>query len=554
MRADCSRLWLRSVAGVKEGFRQAMAWLHTWAGLVFGWLLFAIFLTGTLSYFKDEITQWTKPELVAADVYEADGAARAQQWLTHNAADSKSWFIRLPSDREPQLTVGWRPANGAFQQQMLDAQTGAPAQVRQTMGGEFFYRFHYQLQMPYPWGRWLASIAAMMMFVALISGIITHKKIFKEFFTFRPRKGQRTWLDGHNAVAVLVLPFHLMITYSSLVIFMTMIMPASILTSYGKDTSAFFSDLFPAFNSAPPAAEKAELAPLGPMVRIAQDTWQGGRARQLTVNNPGSANATVVVGRNNADQIPHSVGAGLVFDGHGGQLVSQMGDIAPALLLASGLYGLHMGHFAGPLVRWLYFLCGIGGTAMIGTGLVIWLSKRQLKHAKLLKPPLELRCVEVLNIASMAGLMLAVAGFFWANRLLPVSFAGRSDGEISAFFWIWGLTVVHAAARVFLRNGRTAWREQLAVAAVLYAGLPVLDMVTAGDLLLASVKQGRMTLIGLDLTALLTGIFLAWGALRFRERASPVGTTKGLAARSVRGAPAPSPEAMVNADAAQEVR
>ena len=33
---------------MKEGFRQAMAWLHTWAGLIFGWLLFAIFLTGTL--------------------------------------------------------------------------------------------------------------------------------------------------------------------------------------------------------------------------------------------------------------------------------------------------------------------------------------------------------------------------------------------------------------------------------------------------------------------------------------------------------------------------
>lgn len=33
---------------MKEGFRQAMAWLHTWTGLIFGWLLFAIFLTGTL--------------------------------------------------------------------------------------------------------------------------------------------------------------------------------------------------------------------------------------------------------------------------------------------------------------------------------------------------------------------------------------------------------------------------------------------------------------------------------------------------------------------------
>ena len=33
----------------QEGFRQAMSWLHTWSGLILGWLLFAIFVTGTLS-------------------------------------------------------------------------------------------------------------------------------------------------------------------------------------------------------------------------------------------------------------------------------------------------------------------------------------------------------------------------------------------------------------------------------------------------------------------------------------------------------------------------
>lgn len=34
------------------GFRQANAWLHTWAGLLLGWLLYAVFLTGTLSFFR----------------------------------------------------------------------------------------------------------------------------------------------------------------------------------------------------------------------------------------------------------------------------------------------------------------------------------------------------------------------------------------------------------------------------------------------------------------------------------------------------------------------
>lgn len=512
---------------MKEGFRQAMAWLHTWAGLIFGWLLFAIFLTGTLSYFKNEITQWAQPEIAPRDVTAADSVNRAQQWLQANAGDAKRWFITLPDARSPELSVSWATPKGGFEQRSLDALSGTPVQARQSMGGEFFYRFHFQLQLPYPWGRWLASLAAMVMFVALISGVITHKKIFKEFFTFRPRKGQRTWLDGHNAVAVLVLPFHLMITYSSLVIFMTMVMPLSILTAYGNHAQGFFDDLFPAFKTAPPAIGTAPLAPIAPLFQMAADKWPDSRIGLITVNNPGSANASVTLTRSGTDHIPHEPGTVLVFDGVSGTLKDESTMTAASLMLAGGLYGLHMGHFAGPVLRWLYFLAGIGGTAMIGTGLVIWLGKRKLKHAKAGVLPLELRLVEMLNVASMSGLMLAVVSFFWANRLLPVSFAGRSEWEVRAFFWMWGLALLHAFARTFFRDGRSAWREQLTLAALLYCGLPILDMLTAGNYLRASLEQGHLTLIALDLTALITGLFLAWGAMRFRA-----GTRTDLVSRS----------------------
>ena len=37
--------------------RRSMAWLHTWSGLVVGWVLFAIFVTGTASYYRTEISQ-----------------------------------------------------------------------------------------------------------------------------------------------------------------------------------------------------------------------------------------------------------------------------------------------------------------------------------------------------------------------------------------------------------------------------------------------------------------------------------------------------------------
>ncbi len=489
-----------------------MAWLHTWAGLVFGWLLFAIFLTGTLSYFKDEITQWAQPEVQLRDVAPGDSLDHAQRWLQQNAADSPRWFINLPDARSPGLTVMWQKPVRGFENKTLDPLTGTETSARETKGGEFFYRFHFQLQMPYPWGRWLAAIAAMVMLVTMISGVIIHKKIFKEFFTFRPRKGQRSWLDGHNAVGVLILPFHLMITYSSLVIFMTMVMPASILTAYGSDTQTFFNDLFPSQKPVQASGKAVPLAPLRPMMDTAREHWQGASIARLVVNRPGDANATVTFERGSDDRILYEPGSGMTFSGTTGAVDGESVMTAAPLMLAGGLYGLHMGHFAGPVLRWLYFVFGVGGTALIGTGLVMWLGKRRLKHAISGVLPFELRLVEVLNVASMAGLMLAVGSFFWANRLLPVGLVGRDGWEINVFFIMWGLALLHA----LLRKGKAAWREQLGLGALLFAGLPLLDALTAWPYLAAAVREGHWAIPGVDLTALVTGLFLGGSALKFR--------------------------------------
>ncbi|VVN86075.1 PepSY-associated TM helix domain-containing protein [Pseudomonas fluorescens] len=504
---------------MKEGFRQAMAWLHTWAGLIFGWLLFAIFLTGTLAYFKDEISHWMQPEIPARSVTSEASLTLAQQYLQQHAAGASRWLIDLPDAREPGLSVRWqqtpakRSERGQFTEKRLDPQTGAEVQGRETRGGDFFYRFHFQLQMPYPWGRWLSTIAAMVMFVALISGIITHKKIFKDFFTFRPRKGQRSWLDGHNAVGVLVLPFHLMITYSSLVIFMSMVMPASILASYKGDVRVFYDEVFPAAKTPEPAGKPGQLAPMAPLLEQARELWSGGGAGRLTVNNPGDGNASVMLFRDGADRVVHDFGSAVTFNGVTGQLLGTTSQQSLPMAISGAFYGLHMGHFAGPVLRWLYFICGLAGTAMIGTGLVIWLGKRQLKHVKSTVMPFELRLVEVLNIASMSGLLIAVAAFFWANRLLPVDMVGRADWEVNSFFIVWGVSVLHA----MLRRGRAAWVDQLALAALLFCAVPLLNAITTPYHLGVTLAQGDWAMAGVDLTCLGSGVFLAWAAWKMQR-------------------------------------
>src|SRR5690606_16622491 len=135
-------------------------------------------------------------------------APRLVASLRSLAPDSAQWGISLPDARNNTVSAFWRGEGRRCESATIDPATAQPISVRETVGGEFFYRFHFQLHyLPVLWGRWVAGLCAMFMLVAIISGVITHKKIFIDFFTFRWGKGQRSWLDAHNAFSVLGLPF-----------------------------------------------------------------------------------------------------------------------------------------------------------------------------------------------------------------------------------------------------------------------------------------------------------------------------------------------------------
>ncbi|RZK89216.1 MAG: PepSY domain-containing protein, partial [Methylobacterium sp.] len=82
---------------MRNSFRQSMAWLHAWSGLIVGWVLFAVFVTGTASYYRPEISRWMRPELRADAVIGPDATAAAVQrgvaYLQAEAGGARAWFI-----------------------------------------------------------------------------------------------------------------------------------------------------------------------------------------------------------------------------------------------------------------------------------------------------------------------------------------------------------------------------------------------------------------------------------------------------------------------------
>lgn len=521
------------------GIRQSQSVLHTWSGLVVGWVLFLIFIAGTAAYWKEELTRWMQPE-IGLPASSATAVTQAQQFLARTAPDAQRWSIELPDARSSATSVSWQPQGEKERrrgqrnpnQAKLDAD-GKPVQVRETRGGNFFYRLHFDLHyVPVLWARWFISACSMLMLIALISGVITHKKIFTDFFTFRLGKGQRSWLDGHNALAVLSLPFHLMITYTGLITLMTLYMPWAVDANYPGGRDAFFAELFPRAEKAEASGVAATPPALAEVLRRAEVQWGGGHAASLQIEHPSDAAMRISVRRQQGDQIAGAADA-LSFDARG-NLLDAAAPRSAAVITRDGMIGLHAARFAPTTMRWLFFLSGVAGTLMVATGLVLWTVKRRTQLPDPARPHIGFRIVERLNIGFVTGLPVAMLAFLWGNRLLPLDVANRSDAEVKVFFYAWAACVVHA----MLRAPRRGWVEQLALAGVLALGLPLYNLVAWHGGAVSALAAGDGAKAGIDIGLLLIGAGLLWAARKVhrfvpaqrKPRAARTGATAAVEA------------------------
>lgn len=564
------------VDGKIEGPRQSMSWLHTWASLILGWLLYAIFLTGTLSFFQTEISVWMKPEFHQSIPSQSNiqQTQVALAYLQKNHPNAGSWSIQLPNTRQNTTTLNIRQlgenpkARRGGQRITIDSQTGEVLEARETRGGSFLYRFHFELYgLPRIWARWIVGIATMFMLVAIISGIITHKKIFKDFFTFRPGKGQRSWLDAHNATAVFALPFHIMITFSGLLLLMFTLMPWGInqvyenrgqflqeqrksmlvesdhphqqnLTSVEKSTSSEhdLNGTQSKKNSTIDAAQltkiqagvlkkrvnrkskPAPLTDLQPIMLEAERHWKSNPVSTITITAPNTNKAKIELRALNVASIAHrGMYETLEFNGVTGKNITDESAQLKNPSIPNGIYNvittLHEARGVDLALRWLLFLSGVLGTIMVASGLIMWCVKRAPQQQKQGFKSFGYRVVEVTNITAIMGLPLACAAYFYANRLIPSDMHMRSNWEIRSFFIVWGITFLYA----IVRTHRQAWLELLAFASLAFACLPILNFMTGGQPLWASITHDQWMIASFDLAMLVLACLFTFSFKKVKQ-------------------------------------
>ncbi|MEM7781358.1 MAG: PepSY-associated TM helix domain-containing protein [Pseudomonadota bacterium] len=579
--ADANSVDTSNIEHEERGFRQVMSVVHTWSTLIPIWVLYFVFITGTIGYFHVEVSNWMKPEIehVAEPVDEAVMFEHATKYLSENAAGATTWSISLPSERRETSFIFWsraltpeeegtltpeeqeelREANSG--NVVLDPVTGATYgdEVRATGGGDLLYRMHYVLHyMPRAIGEYIVIICTILMFAGLVTGIIIHKKIFKDFFTFRPAKGQRSWLDVHNISSVMTLPFQLMITFSGMLFYVATIMP---LVFYGPTatlgfdvedilTSESIADINPknqelvgilaeeVFGITPTpeaAGVPASMVPLSEITSDFRSRYPDATIDRLILQNPTDANATATM-----RFVPGIGSSAIGLANYSATTGERLGDPAAesegsvAGNIRTTILALHEGRFSPIVLRWLYFLSGLAGAVMIASGAVLWAKKRRQAHETELKRIAKRRAgsgdadtapkigkgvifVEHMNVMTIIGLPIGVAAYFLANRLIPVGLEERGSLEADAMFIAWALTLVIA----ILRPRSRIWTELMWLACATYAAIPFVNAITTDRHLGISLPAGDWMMAGFDLT--MFGIAFLFGLAAYRSTANQRG-------------------------------
>jgi uncharacterized iron-regulated membrane protein len=510
---------------VEQGFRASMNWLHTWSGVVLGGLLFAIFWMGTLSVFDREIDRWMAP-MIRLPAAEKTFSLEVLRPLYEAAAAAKSpvFSVGLPTDRDPAMRVLWRDQSG-LTHRFIDPGTGAVLPDPGTLGGtRFIFPFHYMLHIRFQnIGLWLVGLAGMAMMVLCVSGVIIHRKIFSDFFTFRPqKKPRRLILDLHNVTGVLGLPFHFLISLSGLVIFWATYFPSSWQVTYNDDRLAFFADAYGNVIPKGRSGEPGGMASFDAMAAEARRLWDGSTLRYVFVRNPGDAKSVMQIGRLDEGIVSSTYDAAY-FDGPTGALISHRTGTAPVMSTQRFISGFHFIQFHHWSLRWIYFGLGLAGCVLIATGYLFWLESRRKKHAQLgLRG---VRVVEGLAIGSVTGMLIATAAFFVVNRLLPLGAGAwgqdRAALEVWTFYLVWLATFAHAWARP-----QRAWMEQCWTVAALASAAVLLDWITTGDHLLRSLSHRHLwPIAGMDILLLAGAAFATVAALGL-SRLSRIGRVR----------------------------
>lgn len=529
--------------------------VHTWTGILTGMALFIAFYAGALTVFKEPLTRWATPPAAVAPVALEEAPDLIARTLQARPDVAKGFSIHLQDAEHVPARMSWEVRDGQADDHdessirhhvaYLDARGELRLEEAAPSGlMPFIDVLHRVVGLPVDSdpNRWFMGIVASLYAIALVSGVIVLlPSLVKDFFALRVgRNLKRMWLDAHNVVGIVSLPFHIVMALSSVVFaFHDGIYDLQDKLMYeGKLESVFQRS-----GGGAPAGEvrnPADMLTPAELLAQARALAPGFEPYGLQYQQVTSPRAIVRVwGKDDSAVSPRARGGFVALDPYSGKVLNRDylpgGQDAPNLWVSS-FFALHMASFGGAAVQWLYFLLGLAGAWLFYSGNLLWIeTRRKRANRQTGEIPVQRLDTRLMASATVGVCLGCVCGI----SLMMVASKGLSGrvGDLNAWLRaLYYMAFFASLAWAFLRGGAAAGVHLLWVAAALTLAIPAASLV--GGLFPASGLWAHTSAAALavDATALAAGLGFAWMAKASARRigrgdADSVWAPRRLAAR-----------------------
>ena len=487
--------------------------LHTWTGLLTGLLLFIAFYAGAISVFVHELQQWhgtVQQRSALASLTQAQPLI--DQVLQQHPQAAHGFNLLLPGAHGPELELLWYDAESGKQYKFIaDAQPDATPQLARQDFISLIYDLHFTAGLPRQAGLYLFGLACILYGLALLSGIVIYAPVFlKDLFAFRSDQGtKRKWLDMHNVIGVLSLPFHIIFAWSGavLTIGFLMLAPFQFLVFDGKLLEILEPD-FDVVAHVEPSGVQAKMLPPEQLLALAAEHMPAMQPEMLYYHDADDTNGTVTI----YGHLPSATltqNAAVVLNSASGELAGMLSpnQFRPGTTFLRGLQNLHYGDFAGYASKWLYFVLGLAGALLFYSGNLLWLEVRRRNSGA---QPAKVRLMASLTLGVCLGSVAGVSALFIAGSVLAEAW------HSTVYFSVFCAALVWA----FIRQPAKAGAELLYICALLTMLVPVAAWYSSGAFFLTPLLQGALLRPAVEGTAVLLAVLFCLLARASQRRAN----------------------------------
>lgn len=499
--------------------------VHIWVGILSGLCLFIAFYAGAITMFEKPLERWaTPPDQLPAPISLEQAPALIDATLALHPEAAANYQVRItPSTDQParlvwQIRGEHRGDVTEYAAAFDEAGNLKVIQTYKTQVAELVDVLHQQVGLPFDHeiAMPIMGVIALLYCVALISGVIVLlPTLIKDLFALRVGKNlKRMWLDVHNALGILSLPFHIIMALTAVVF-------AFHDQFYDVQEQVVYPQKIEWGREAP------ERRPEGATVLTPLQIVD--RARQ---QEPNFEVLSVGYSRRGQDVTARVEGWDPRYAMRG-RISTQVGvspytgrlhlEDLPGRLPAwetgvTSFFALHFGNFGGNPIRWTYFLLGLGGAVLFYSGNVLWLESRRKKDRGQ-GPVVQKRSSRVLvclTVGVSFGCVAGISATIAAAKWLPahVSAAQAEHWHTAIYYAVFVLAVAWA----FLRGGARAASELPFVAALASALIPLTSL--AGLWSIGGTWPASGSALWVDVTAALAVPLLIWIARRAHVRAT----------------------------------